>query len=116
MHRVAAIICVVALGTLAARAAEPLPKSANASSARVSPDWAECARLLASAPPEIELTVCRVEGDAARVLVSNAIPFPREVLFDARNIVIRKDGREIPISAREIVKWPDSRSIRSVLV
>lgn len=116
MQRVAAVIFALAMGAVAGCAAELPPLNDSARLARVSPDWGACVRSLAAGPPEIKLTVCRVEGDSARVLVSNAIPFPREVLFDARNIVIRKDGREIPIAAREIVKWPDSNSIRSVLI
>ncbi len=49
-------------------------------------------------------------------LVSNAIPFARGVLTDARNVRVLADGVEVPVATRVLATWPASSSIRSLLL
>lgn len=114
MHSSLAVLCTLTLALIWCSASDLV--AADQSNAAVAPDWSESCRTLAFAPPELPLTVYRLEGTGPQVLVSNAIPFPPEVLFDVRNIAISKDGTQLPVAAKEIVKWPNSQSIRSVLL
>lgn len=84
--------------------------------ASTSPTFAPEALAGAGAVGQIPVVVQRVSGTGSDLLVSSAIAFPEGVLFDVKDIIVEKDGVELRVATGEIVKWPDSLSIRSVLL
>ena len=62
------------------------------------------------------ITVHAFSGDGPANLVSNAVPFPPNALFDPRNIRILDGSTEIPLAAKVLAYWPQDNSIRSVLI
>ncbi len=57
------------------------------------------------------------KGAGADVVVSLGVPFPPGALADAKNVALFDDaGKEIPIAATALAKWPRDGSVRSVLV
>ncbi len=49
-------------------------------------------------------------------LVSNAIPFNRGAVTDARNVRVLSGTTEVPVAARVLATWPADGSIRSLLL
>lgn len=58
-----------------------------------------------------------VETDQKEVLVSTGIPFAPGILFADENIAVLDDlGNEIPLAVKVLARWPQDKSIRSILV
>jgi hypothetical protein len=85
----------------------------------------ECLSLMAWAPNaaaqslSITATVSTYSGPGANGpagLVSNAIPFKRGALSNARNVRVLASGVEVPVATRVLATWQADGSIRALLL
>jgi len=54
------------------------------------------------------------EGEAG-LLVNGGVPLPRGAITSAENVVLRREGKEVPLQAKALAFWPD-KSIKWVLL
>jgi hypothetical protein len=64
----------------------------------------------------VTLNVQTYSGNGPANLVSNAIPFKRGALTNARNFRILDGSNEVVLASKVLAVWPQDNSIRSILV
>lgn len=67
---------------------------------------------------EIKIALAKLkEADDGKLLVSSGIPFAPGQLKSIRDFaLLDHEGKEIPLAVKELARWPQDQSIRSVLV
>ncbi len=65
----------------------------------------------------LDVMVVRLRGEpGGPALVSNGVPFAPGQLASERDVVVLRDGQELPIATQVLARWPKDHSIRSLLV